>query len=71
MVEKWVNRVRSGAYLKNGENEKSVGSSPKPDKMNTGWVLMEKWVKLVRFGVGRKMSSSKVRGLPEKWSKNG
>ena len=37
---------------KNGENEKRVRSSPKCDKVNMGWVLMVKWVKLVRLGVG-------------------
>ena len=39
--------------------------------MNTGWVLTEKWVELVRLVVGRKMSkTSKGRGLPDKWQNN-
>ena len=42
-------------WPKTGENKNSVGSSKKRDKMNTGWVFIEKWVKLVILVVGRKM----------------
>ena len=59
-------------WPKNGENKNGVGSSKKRDKMNTGWVFMEKWVKLAILVVGRKMGkTSKGRGLPEKWPKKG
>ena len=59
-------------WQKNGKNENSVGSSQKHDRMNKGWVFMEIWVELVRLVVGGKMGkTSKGRGLPEKWQKNG
>ena len=57
-------------WQKNNENENGVGSSRKRDKVNTGWVVMVKWVELIRLVVGRKMGkTSKGRGLPEKWHK--
>ena len=87
-MEKWVELVRlvvgqkmgktskgrglPEKWLKNGENENGVRPSRKQDKMNTGWVFMEKWLELVRLVVGRKMGkTSKGRGLPEKWPKKG
>ena len=70
-IEKWVELVRlvvgrkmsktskgkglPEKWQKNGENENGVGSSRKHDRMNTGWVFIEKWVELVRLVVGRKM----------------
>ena len=39
-------------WPKKGENKNSIGSSRKRDKMNTGCVFIEKWVKLVILGVG-------------------
>ena len=59
-------------WQKNNEKENGIGSSSKHDKMNTGCVFIEKWVELVRLVIGRKMDkTSKGRGLPEKWQKNG
>ena len=53
-------------WPKKGKNKNSIGSSKKRDKMNTGWVFIEKWVELVRLVVGRKMSkTSKGRRLPK------
>ena len=53
-------------WPKKGENKNSIGSSRKCDKMNTGWVFMEKYVEWVRLVVGRKMGkTSKGRGLPK------
>ena len=43
LPEKWPNK---------GENKNGVGSSKKRDKMSTGWVFMEKWVKLVISVIG-------------------
>ena len=37
------------------EDEKCIRFSRKLDKMNMRWVLIEKWVKLVRLGVSQKM----------------
>ena len=85
-MEKWVELVRlvvgrkmgktikgrglPEKWRKKGENKNSIGSSRKRDKMNTGCVFIEKLVKLVILGVGRKMrETSKGRGLPEKWVK--
>ena len=87
-MEKWVELVRSvigrkmgktskgpglpEKWLKNDKNENGVGSSRKRDKMNTGWVFMEKWVELVILVIGRKIGkTSEGRGLPDKWPKNG
>ena len=57
-------------WQKNDGNENGVGSSRKHDRMNTGWVYMEKWVELVRLVIRLKMGkTSKVRGLPENWQK--
>ena len=87
-MEKWVELVRlvigrkmgktskgrglPEKWLKNDKNENGVGYSRKRDKMNTGWVFMEKWVELVRLVVGRKMGKTiKGRGLSEKWPKKG
>ena len=54
-------------WQKNDKNENGVGSSQKRDKMNTGWVFMEKYVELVTLVVGRKIGkTSKGQGLPEK-----
>ena len=73
-MEKWVELVRlvigrkmgkankgrglSEKWPKKGENKNGVGSSRKGDKMNMGWVFMEKWVELVRLVVGRKMGNA-------------
>ena len=38
--------------------ENGINSSLKNDRMNTGWVFMEKWVELERLHVGRKMSKT-------------
>ena len=39
-------------WPKKSENKNGVRPSLKRDKMNTGWVFMEKWVELVRLVVG-------------------
>ena len=41
-------------WQKNDKNENGVGSSRKHDKMNTGCVFIDKWVKLVILGVAEK-----------------
>ena len=58
-------------WQKNDKNENGVAPSRKHDKRNTRWVVMEKWVELLRLVVGRKMGKMiRGRGLPEKWQKN-
>ena len=86
-IEKWVELVRlvvdrkmfktskgrglTEKWQKNDKNENGVAHSRKQDRMNTGWVFMEKCVEVVSLVVGRKMGkTSKGRGLPEKWQKN-
>ena len=59
---------------KDGENENSVGSSPKPGKTNTGLVFMKKWVKLVNLVSDEKwvnfVRSGAYPKMAEKWLKN-
>ena len=69
--EKWVERVRAGAYPKNGRKTvKTKLASDRPKKChktNTGWVFMEKYVELIRLVVGRTMGTMiKGRDLPNK-----